>query len=64
MNTTPFTDTIRTNGAILTNRKLTDTIIKSLQHNRQLFRGFYVCFMTCFHKFMEVGIVQIMVKFF
>lgn len=30
----------------------------------QLFRGFYVCFMTCFHKFMEVGIVQIMAKFF
>ena len=46
------------------NGKLIDTIIKSLQHDRQLFWSFYVCFMTCFHKFMEVGIVQIMAKFF
>ena len=39
-------------------------IIKSLQHDRQLFRSFYVCFMTCFRKFMETGIVQILAKFF
>lgn len=39
-------------------------IIKSLQHDRQLFRSFYVCFMTCFRKFMETGVVQILAKFF
>ena len=45
-------------------KQLSDTIIKSLQHDCQLFRSFYICFMTCFHKFMEVRIVQIMAKFF
>ena len=39
-------------------------IIKSLQHDRQLFRSFYVRFMTCFRKFMETGVVQILAKFF
>lgn len=38
-------------------------IIKSLQHRCQFLRRFYICFMTCFQKLIEVGIAQITGKF-